>query len=223
MKVHLIDDEKITSLAIARKLIQYGYTVDTFESFYSFSNHASNTYCDLYIIDIWIPGKDGFKIIQHLRNSLRLETPIIVLSWYDRVDYKVRALNIGADDYITKPFSIDELIARIKTVTRRKTTKDDPVVIRYKDLAFYIRSWEITKDNKKVKLTKKEKLIFQFFISNIENLTTKKELIAAIWNKTDIDEKTTNTLWVTLYNLRKKLEESFELETLRWQGYILKK
>ena len=177
MKIFLIDDDKVISLALTKKLSEYWYTIDSFDSFNNFINNNINEVCDLYIIDIWLPGEDGFKIIHHLRNSLSLETPIIVVSGYNRVDYKVRALNIGADDYITKPFSTEELIARIQTITKRKIVKTPEKIIKYRDISIHPRSWEIRKNSELIKLTKKEKLLFHFFISNMEKLIKKEHFI----------------------------------------------
>jgi DNA-binding response OmpR family regulator len=221
MKIFLIDDEKILSDGIKRKLTQYGYSTDIFTSYSHLINHQNDTYCDLYIVDISLPDKDGFAIINYLRNNLWLNTPIIVLSWYQWVEYKVQALNLWADDYITKPFSPDELIARIRSVLRRKSSWSIVSLLRYKDISLNITSGEVVKKWERIRLTKKEKQLLEFFMFNTWRLIKKTELIRSVWKQNNENKNRENTLWVTLFNMRQKLGEDFSLETRVGEWYIL--
>ncbi len=222
MKIFLVDDEKILSTAIKKKLFQYGYMLEVFTSFSSLVDGAARNYCDLYIVDISLPDKDGFAVIHYLRNSLWLDTPIIVLSWYQGVEYKVQALNLWADDYMTKPFSSDELIARIRSIMRRKWASSNSSQLEYKNISLNLCSRDVTKNKAPIPLTKKEKQILEFLMFNVWRLVTKTEIISSVWEKTDNYEDIENTLWVTLFNMRQKLWEWFDLETKVREWYILK-
>ncbi len=209
-------------MAVSKKLSFLWYSLETFSSYQSFIHCKNIASCDLFIVDIHLPDKDGFEVIRYIRNSLGINTPIIVLSWYQSVTHKVQALNLWADDYITKPFSIDELIARMRNLLRRRWQCLENWHLKYQDISFDLNSREVKKAWENISLSRKEKLILEFFLFNIWRLITKTELINSVWEEYKNYSKFENTLHVTLSSLRKKLGEKFQLETSFWEGFILK-
>ena len=222
MKILIVDDEKILSQSIARNLEQHGYHVDIAHSFSEYKKNDPLKY-SIFIVDVSLWDGDGFDIVRELRGKLHLQVPILIISWHESISLKIEWLDIGADDYITKPFSPDELMARIRSVMRREwQSSDTSNIIRYKDISFDLWSREIKKWQDIVDFTKKEKQIVEFFLFRRGELISKRQLIQALWHTKDLDYVTDNTINVTIYKVRKKLWDDFKLETHIWEWYILK-
>lgn len=222
MKVLIVDDEKILSQSIARNLEQHGYHVDIAHSFSEYKENDPLKY-SIFIVDVSLWDGDGFDIVRELRGKLHLQVPILIISWHESISLKIEWLDIGADDYITKPFSPDELMARIRSIMRREwQSSDTSNIIQYKDISFDLWSREIKKWQDIVDFTKKEKQIVEFFLFRRGELISKRQLIQALWHTKDLDYVTDNTINVTIYKVRKKLWDDFKLETHIWEWYILK-
>ncbi len=222
MKVLIIDDEKILSQSIARNLEQHGYHADVAHSFREYKKNDPLKY-SIFIIDISLWDGNGLDIIHEIRTELRLQVPILIISWHESTSLKIKWLDIWADDYITKPFSPDELMARIRSIMRREWQSwDAGNVIRYKDITFDLWSREIKKWWKTINFTKKEKQIVEFFLFRKKELISKRQLIQSLRHTKDLDYVTDNTINVTIYKVRKKLWDGFHLETRIWEWYILK-
>lgn len=222
MKIFLIDDETILSASVKKKLLNAGFMVEIFESYDNLVRNWWDSHCDLYIVDIWLPGEDGFTIINYIRNTLLLDTPIIVLSWYQSVDYKVQSLHMWADDYVTKPFSSEELVARIQTILRRKWAPTQNSQLKHKNITLDLQSKDVFKNWEALSLTKKERELLEYFMFNTWKLITRNDVIASVWEDAKDLDKLENTLGVTLFNLRKKLGDDFNLQTKMKEWYILK-
>lgn len=222
MKIFLIDDETILSASVKKKLLNAGFMVEIFESYDNLVRNWWDSHCDLYIVDIWLPGEDGFTIINYIRNTLLLDTPIIVLSWYQSVDYKVQSLHMWADDYVTKPFSSEELVARIQTILRRKWAPTQNSQLKHKNITLDLQSKDVFKNWEALSLTKKERELLEYFMFNTWKLITRNDVIASVWEDAKDFDKLENTLGVTLFNLRKKLGDDFNLQTKMKEWYILK-
>lgn len=222
MKVTIIEDDVKLAENIAKKIQKFWYAVSVYndkESFKSWIKQDS----DLYIIDINLKsGNEWFEIIKWLREEKESKKPVLIMSGYNDTDKKVHGLDIWADDYITKPVDPDELLARIRALLRREK-EDRSALIKYKTYIFdtknkYFVEWI----DKNKHFTKKEIRLIEFFILNKWKRISKNELITAVWGDYDGLWVTDNTINVTIHNLRKKLWDDFNLDTMVWEWYILR-
>lgn len=207
---------------ISKKLIKNWYEVDIYNNITKFKCKHNND-SDLYIIDIylWDWNSDWFNIIDWLRNNKNSSAPIIIISWYNDTDKKIYWLDIWADDYLTKPFAPDELIARIRALLRRKSDNDKTSIIRHKKIEFNSKTKEIKLEWKIVHFAKKEIQIIEFFLLNKLELIPKIKLIKSIWWVNDMLDISDNTINATISKVRKKLWDNFNLKTVISWGYIL--
>ncbi len=223
MHITIIDDEKILIEKISKKLKYHWHLVDAFYSFSDFMFHGLNiNISDLYIIDISLNDWSGLDILDILRNHKKLNTRIIIISAFWDIQKKLLWFNLWADDYITKPFLPDELLARIKAIFRRTdnfTTPQESLI--HNNIILNRESKEVFVSGRKVNLSKTEYIITKFFIKNSKRIIPKKELIQTIWGHQFIDEISDNNINVTLYKLKKKLGDNFSLKTKYNQWYIL--
>ncbi|MDD4152019.1 MAG: response regulator transcription factor [Candidatus Gracilibacteria bacterium] len=222
MLISIIEDENLLATNIAKKLEKNSHSVNIFNNISDFKN-SKNIIFDLYIIDISLPDGNGFNVIKWLREAKKITNPIIITSGYNDTDKKVYGLNIGADDYIAKPFSPEELIARINAVVRR--TKKTPVntIIKHNDIKYDLKEKMLTKGKNIIDLNKKEIEILELFLENKGKLISKTKVINYIWGDYESRYVTDNTINVTISRLRKKLGTSFNLVTLVGKGYKLEK
>ncbi len=220
MHISIIDDEKILSSKILKKIENNGYSASAFCGYQDFMKNA-NANSDLYIIDLSLGDGSGFDIIDWLRKEKHSLAPIIIMSGYADSQNVIYGLDIGADDYITKPFVPDELIARIKAILRRPRTTMIAPVVKYKNIAFNTATREAKIGNKPVYLTRNETLVVEMFLVNQKKIISRERLISSVWGWTGLGDVSDNTINVTISNIRKKLEGSFIPKTIYNQGYIL--
>lgn len=222
MHITIIEDEKILSNNIAKKLNRNWYNTKIFNSFNEFINE-NNLNSDLYIIDISLNDWSWFDIIKHIRTKRDSKTPIIITSWYWDLEKKIYWLDLWADDYLAKPYSIEELEARIRALIRRSYEKTNNLEITYNDLIFNFNEKIIRKNWIMIDLTSKEIQFVEYMILNIWKPVKKIDLINSVWWKFDEIDVTDNTINVTISKIRKKLGESFKLKTMVNRWYILEK
>lgn len=172
---------------------------------------------DLAVIDVMMPKMNGFQLIKHIRMSY--EIPIIVLSARDTTSDKITGLDLGADDYMTKPFDTLELIARIKANLRREMSKKSDV-IAVKDLKFHMASMVVSRNGCVLDLTSLESKILKYFFENINRVVTKKQIYEAAWGEVYYGDE--NAVRVHLSNLRDKLSDDY-IKTIRGLGYLMKR
>lgn len=222
MHISIIDDEKNLTSKISKKLKLNWYTVSEFYSYNEFMRDGYfDNISDLYIVDLSLWDGSWFEIIKHLRTHKRTNTPIIVISWYWDLDNKIYWLDLWADDYLTKPFYPEELLSRVKAVLRRPHHMIKFKDLEYKNLVVKYPNYEILLNWVEISLSKKERNIIRFFITNKWKLIDKEDFIKTIWwYQTDIDVSD-NTINATLSKLRKKLWDNFPIETRRNLWYIL--
>lgn len=223
MKITIIEDDIELAEQIANRLQKDWYITAIYDSedklYSSFRNNS-----DLYIVDInlWNSENDWFNIINFLRNKKNIKHPIIITSGYNDTEKKIYWLDIWADDYLSKPYSYEELLARIRALFRRNINEKTNT-IKYKKLKFNLSSKSFISwlDND-IKLTKKDLMIIELFILNKDKIITKDKLITSVWWGYDRNWVSDNTINVTLHNLRNKIWEVFDLVTIVWEWYILK-
>jgi len=179
---------------------------------------------ELYIIDIslWDNNTDWFEIIKYLRSN-NIDSPIIITSWYNDTQKIIYWLDIGADDYITKPFSPEELSARIRTIIRRNTKCSNSSIIKYNDLRFSLWDKQLSINWEIISLTKKELLMLELFLLNQWKLIDKVKLINYVWWSIDYTLISDNNINVTLSTLRRKLWKNANIQTKVNNWYFLEK
>mgnify|MGYP001766752987 CR=1 FL=1 len=221
MHITIIEDEKILSKNIAKKLNRNWYNTKIFNSYNEFINE-NNLNSDLYIIDISLNDWSWFDIIKHIRAKRDSKTPIIITSWYWDLEKKIYWLDLWADDYLAKPYSIEELEARIRALIRRSYEKTNNSEIKYNDLIFNFNEKIIKKNWVIIDLTSKEIQFVEYMILNIWKPVKKIDIINSVWWKFDEIDVTDNTINVTISKIRKKLGKSFNLKTMVNRWYMLK-
>ena len=216
----IVEDEVSISDFIKSELEYEGYNVYIKEDGREGLEEALKNEYDLIILDVMLPSMNGFEICRRLKKSKN--TPVIILSAKDSVIDKVKGLQIGADDYIAKPFAIEELLARIEVVFRRQNNSNNSI-IKFKDILIDTRARNVQRNNKEINLTNKEYELLITLIDNKDKVVTREELLEKIWGYGY--EPETNVTDVYIRYLRSKLNnESKEeyIQTVRSIGYIMR-
>ena len=220
MKILLVDDEKQLTDALSVILKKNNYSVDCAYNGEDGLDLAMSGIYDLVVLDIMMPKIDGITVLKTLRQN-KINTPILMLSAKSEISDKIDGLNFGADDYITKPFITDELLARIRALLRRKE-KFTGDVLSFGDISLDRDTFELVRDKKKITLGKKEFQILEMLILNEGKSIDKEKFIEKIWGY-DTDAEY-NTIEVYVSFLRKKLTAvgaKTEIKSIRGIGYTL--
>jgi len=222
MRIVLVEDEVKLAKALSQGLIQKGYAVDVVNDGIKALSRISLNHIDydLIILDLSLPGMDGASITAKLREK-NITTPILILTARNETKSKIDLLLSGADDYIVKPFSFDELCARISAILRRPTEMV-PVILKAQDIEMNSAERRVYKAGKLLGLTLKEFVLLEYFMRNTNKVINREELLSHLWdfNYTSFS----NVVDVHIKNLRKKLDQVGEknlIETVRGTGYRL--
>ena len=219
-KILIVEDESSISDFVKLELEYEGYQVSIKEDGREALKEALENDYDLIILDIMLPSMNGFEICRRLKREKN--TPIIMLSAKDSVTDKVNGLQIGADDYIPKPFAIEELLARINAIFRRVDSLDNHIV-KFKDLVINRNSRTVSRNDKEINLTNKEYELLMILIDNKDKVVTRDELLEKIWGYEY--EPETNVTDVYVRYLRSKLNNENKeeyIQTIRSVGYIMR-
>ena len=219
-KILIVEDESSISDFVKLELEYEGYQVSIKEDGREGLKEALENDYDLIILDIMLPSMNGFEICRRLKREKN--TPVIMLSAKDSVTDKVNGLQIGADDYIPKPFAIEELLARINAIFRRVDSLDNHIV-KFKDLVINRNSRTVSRNDKEINLTNKEYELLMILIDNKDKVVTRDELLEKIWGYEY--EPETNVTDVYVRSLRSKLNNENKEEytqTTSSVGYILR-
>ena len=181
MNILLVEDEKPLALALSEILRQNKYQVETVFDGLSGYEYAICGSFDLVILDIMLPKMNGLEVLKKIREK-KLSIPVLLLTAKDEIEDKVSGLDCGADDYMTKPFSKSELLARIRALSRRKGELLDEEIV-YNDIILKLKRNELVCEENVVKLSLKEFKIIEFFMKNPEQIITKERLIEKIWGQ----------------------------------------
>lgn len=221
MKILVVEDQPKVANFIVKGLREEMYTVDLAVDGETGLSMAQKQGYDLIIQDLMLPGINGYQAIETLRKS-EVKTPIIILSAKDGIDDRIKGLNVGADDYLIKPFAFGELLARIKAILRRGKEIGDPI-LRLADLELNPVTHEVKRAGQKVTLSTKEFSLLEYFFKNIGRVLSRTLITEHVW---DINFDTeTNLVDVYVRLLRKKIDDEFSsklLHTVRGIGYVLK-
>lgn len=222
MRILIVEDEKRLADALYQILLEQKYMADVVYDGNDGLEYGLSGVYDLIILDIMIPYRDGFQVAYELRKS-KIETPILMLTAKDTVSDKVNGLDMGADDYMTKPFAPEELTARIRALTRRK---GEVVVdeISFDDFSFNASTSILSKGTKSVHLNFKEAEILKLLLSNPDVLISKDEIITKVWGY-DSDAGS-NNVEAYISFLRRKLafiNSNSEIKAIKKMGYRLER
>jgi len=217
MKILVVEDEHLIAQSLKKGLEQEKYTVDLAYTGTDGYDLASTEDYDLILLDLMLPGMDGITICQKLRQSNN-HTPILMLTAKGQTEDKITGLNCGADDYLGKPFSFEELLARIRALIRRPKEISTPILTVGK-LSLDAVKFQVMLDNKEIKLSSREFTLLEYLMRNARVTLSKEKIISHLWNYDS--DVLPNTVEVYIRNLRQKIGPDF-IETLRGFGYKLK-
>jgi two-component system, OmpR family, copper resistance phosphate regulon response regulator CusR len=222
MKILLVEDERKTIQYIKKGLEENGYEVDPAEDGVSGRNLAFRNQYNLIITDVILPELNGRDLCRELREA-KVETPILMLTALGQTDDVVEGLDSGADDYLAKPFEFKELLARIRSLTKRQSKLANETQLRIADLTLDTNKKSVIRAGKKIDLTSKEFSLLEYFLRNQDRVIPRAELSKHVWN-VDFDTGT-NMVEVYVNYLRKKIDKDFGSKLIHTQfgmGYILK-
>jgi two-component system, OmpR family, KDP operon response regulator KdpE len=204
LRILVVDDERAIRNFLKASLSSYGYSIFEAASGRSALDQSVDVHPDIIILDLGLPDIDGRDVITRIRK--RAKTPIIILSVRDDPSEKIAALDAGADDYLTKPFSAGELIARLKAVMRRLLPLDKEEILKIGKLSMDITKRQVHLGNDEVSLSPTEYDILKLLIINAGKVLTHQQILREVWDKNENYEGILHLLRVTISNLRSKIE-----------------
>lgn len=222
MRILVVEDDKKIASFVVNGLKQAGFAVDHAADGEDGVHLALNESYDAAIIDIMLPKLDGLSLIEELRRQ-RVNTPVIILSARRSVDDRVRGLQTGSDDYLTKPFSFSELIARVQALIRRATNTPKPTRLAVGDMVIDLLTREVTRAGKKIYLQPREFALLEYLMRNPGRMISKTMIMEHIYDY-NFDPQT-NVVDVLICRLRDKIDRDFMkkmIHTIRGVGYVLK-
>lgn len=220
MKILIVEDEKKIAGFIKRGLTEENHVADTAFRGDDGLRMALESHYDLIILDLMLPGLDGISVCRELRQN-NFKNPILMLTAKDRVEDKVKGLDSGADDYLTKPFAFEELLARIRALSR-KSSSSESAILKAGDLEMDLLSHKVSRAGREIELTAKEFSLLEFLMRNAGKVVTRTMIAEHVW---DINFDTdTNVIDVFINHLRKSVDRDSKfkmIRTVRGKGYVL--
>ncbi|MBI1331668.1 MAG: response regulator transcription factor [Armatimonadetes bacterium] len=218
MKILVVEDEAPAIAFLQRGLREEGYAVDVARSGHEADGLIHAYDYDLVLLDVMVPGIDGFELCRQWRTSGNA-TPIIFLTARDDTADRINGLNLGGDDYLTKPYDFEELLARIRAILRRSLTQTGNSLLRFGDLEIDLRSHRVYREGQEVVLTAREYQLLEYFALHSGELITRSRLWDHVWESGQ--EPDSNVIEVYVRYLRDKLGRNPDyLRTIRGSGYI---
>jgi DNA-binding response OmpR family regulator len=218
MKVLIVEDEHLIATSIKKGLEQEHYTADVaFDGIDGYDKASTGDY-DIILLDLMLPGLDGLSVCKKLRED-KNNTPILMLTAKSQLEDKIKGLNCGADDYLTKPFAFEELLARIRALSRRPQQSTGKA-LTVGDLTLDTTSYQVKRGNNEICLSSKEYSLLECLMRHSGQILNKDQLIQYVWSyESDI---LPNTVEVYIRNLRQKIDKPFKknlIQTIRGFGY----
>ncbi len=220
MRVLLVEDDRTVSSFIRRGLVQEGFSVDVSRDGRDAFHQALHYPYDVIVLDILIPFMDGFEVLAQIRNQ-GCRVPVLILSAKDAVEDRIRGLNVGADDYLVKPFAFAELTARIRALLRRHSDLGETVV-QIGDLKMDLATRTVARSGKRINLTPKEFSLLEYLVRNRGNALTRTMIAEHVWGHHF--DSFSNVIDVCIRSLRAKIDDAFQtklIHTIRGVGYLL--
>ena len=221
MRLLVIEDEPSLLKIITKRLKEEGYAVDSAKDGREGENYIASAENDCLVLDIMIPFQDGLTLLRKIR-AKNVSTPVLLLTAKDSIGDRVTGLDSGADDYLVKPFSFDELLARVRALLRRQKDKKN-TILSIGDLKMDTITREVQRGGRVIELTSKEYSVLEYFLRNKNRVLTKSQIAEHVWNY-DF-EYNSNIVEVYVRYLRRKMDEEFEnklIHTIRGGGYVIK-
>lgn len=221
MKILIIEDEPKTGDYLRQGLREAGFAVDLVSNGEDGLHHALEGGHDLVILDVMLPGMDGWQVLRSLRSHGRL-TPVLFLTARDQVEDRVKGLELGADDYLVKPFSFAELLARARTILRRGRSGAESTTLQVADLELDLLRRRASRAGKRIVLTAKEFGLLELLMRRQGEVLPRSLIASQVWDMNfDSD---TNVIEVAVRRLRAKVDDGFDvklIQTVRGMGYVL--
>jgi two-component system copper resistance phosphate regulon response regulator CusR len=221
MKILIVEDEPKTGDYLKQGLVEAGFSVDLLRDGTDGLHHALTESIDLAILDVMLPGLDGWGILAGIRRAGK-DMPVLFLTARDAVDDRVKGLELGADDYLVKPFAFSELLARVRTLLRRGAKTSGAELLRVADLELDLLRRRVTRAGKRIDLTAKEFALLELLLRRQGEVLPRSLIASQVWDMNfDSD---TNVIEVAVRRLRVKVDDSFEpklIRTVRGMGYVL--
>jgi two-component system OmpR family response regulator len=218
MRIMLVEDELKMARALRRGLEREGYVVDVVENGNEAVSLGSEYDYDTIVLDVMLPGLDGLAVCKELRSRGRW-APVLMLTARDGVEDRIRGLDVGADDYLIKPFAFGELLARVRALVRRGTT-ERPAALRVDDVVLDPAAHAVWRSDRSVSLSPREFSLLEFLMRHPGEVVTRTQILEHVW---DYDYgRSSNVVDVYVAYLRRKIEQPFErsfIETVRGVGY----
>ena len=222
MRVLVVEDDPTISGFVAKGLREAGYAVDEAPDGERGLSMAIQTSYDAAIVDLMLPRRDGLSLIEELRRR-RVTTPVLILSAKHSVDDRVRGLQTGGDDYLTKPFAFAELLARVQALLRRAAGVTEPMRLVVGDLVLDLITRQVTRGGAPIELRPREYSLLEYLMRNGGRVISKTMILAHVWDYRF--DPGTNVVDVLVFRLREKIDKGFDqklLHTVRGVGYVLK-
>lgn len=215
MRLLLVEDDELLGDGVRAGLVQNGYTVDWFRDGLSASQALKSETFDIVILDLGLPKMSGLAVLQQMREQ-HLTCPVLILTARETIEDRVKGLDAGADDYLTKPFDLDELCARLRALQRRFLNRFETIIV-YKNIILDPASHTVKMNNEEISIPRREFSLLQKLLENAGTVISREQLTQSLygWDE-DVDS---NALEVHIHNLRKKLGANF-IRTIRGVGYM---
>ena len=221
MKILIVEDEPKTGDYLRQGLREAGFAVDLVTNGIDGLHHGLDGNHDLVILDVMLPGLDGWQVLQNLRSRGR-QMPVLFLTARDQVEDRVKGLELGADDYLVKPFSFAELLARVRTILRRGRNSSESTALRVADLELDLLRRRVSRAGMRIDLTAKEFGLFELLMRRQGEVLPRSLIASQVWDMNfDSD---TNVIEVAVRRLRAKVDDGFDvklIQTVRGMGYVL--
>ena len=221
MHVLIVEDEKKMAELLKKGLEEENHSVSLAHDGRDALEMAQNMDCDAIVLDLMLPGIDGFEVARRLRKGGN-KTPILVLTARDTVPDVVKGLDIGADDYMTKPFSFEEFLARLRSVSRRGAAPR-PTVLQVGDLILNPASHEVTRGGEEISLSRTEFRLLEFLMRRAGRVVPRNTIVHSVWDASDDVEENTLDAFISL--LRTKIDRDYKVKlihTVRGTGYTIR-
>ena len=222
MQVLVIEDDAAVGRMVERGLAEAGHTVTLVSRGLDGLDRAQTDPYDVIVLDVMLPELDGLTVCRLLRQR-RVRTPILMLTARDTVADRVRGLDVGADDYLVKPFALPELLARVRALNRRATDGEGDEMLRVGDLVLDVARHEARRGERVIELTPKEFGLLEYLMRNTGRVLTRGQILDRVWDAAA--EPTSNVVEIYVHYLREKIDRGFPrplIRTVRGVGYTIK-